>query len=159
MTRAFFGPPRVGPSRGGMQVTVHLVPVLDGRLVVFDVTANVARGRWLPWAVLDYQQNPYEAASLLADDWCDVPLDDLSLVDVLSLEAAGGGWELAVVFRAVLTTLPAGDSERHPIAIERGHSDAIGAFDPVDLERWVGEPTADASEANARLEPGPRLVF
>ena len=135
--RAFFGPPRDTPARGGLQVTVHLVPVLDGRLLAFDVLAQAARGRWLPWAVLEFGQNPYEAASTLADDWCAVALRDLGLVDVMSFETPASGWELAIVFRAVLAELPAGDAERMPFCFPVGAFDAIGAFDPVDLERWV----------------------
>lgn len=135
--RAFFGAPREGLARGGMHVTVHLVPLFEGRLVVFDVSAKAAHGRWLPWAVLEFGRNPYEAASLLADDWCDVPLADLSLADVMSFEVDGGGWELAIVFRAVLSAAPAGDGERRPVLFEAGHFDAIGPFDPVDLQRWM----------------------
>ncbi|MFN0147978.1 MAG: hypothetical protein ACKVT1_15855 [Dehalococcoidia bacterium] len=137
MPRAFFGPPRDTTESGGLHVSVYAVPVFDGRLVVFDVSASVARGRWLPWAVIDFQQNPYEAASLLIDDWCDVPLADLALADVMSLSVEGGGWELAIIFRAVLTALPEGDRERRPYLFEPGHYDAIGPFDPVDLQRWV----------------------
>ncbi len=141
--RAFFGPPHHAPAAGGLQVTVHLVPVLDGRLVAFDVTAAEARGRWLPWSVIDYAQNPYEAASILADDWCGVPLEDLALADVMSLPAPGDGWELALVFRAVLAAAPEGDTERRPHVYETGDFDAFGAFDPVDLQRWVeGSPPA-----------------
>jgi hypothetical protein len=154
--RAFFGAPRDGLAKGGLHVTVHLVPVFEGCLVVFDVTANAAHGRWLPWAVMEFGQNPYEAASLLADDWCDVPLADLSLADVMSIEVESGGWELAIVFRAELTALPAGDAERRPVAIEPGHFDAIGAFDPVDLERWV---TATSAGASSSQTSGAGLVF
>ena len=45
-------------------------------------------------------QSAEEAASELVDDWCDGALNDLSLVDVLSLEAFGEGWELAIILRA-----------------------------------------------------------
>jgi len=145
-SRAIFGSAVDIPEPGGLQVSVHLVPVFEGRLVVFDVSSAAATGRWLPWAVIDYGQNPYEAASLLADDWLDVALDDLSLGDVLSLEAPGGGWELAIVFRASMTAFPAASPYRTPVAIPPGHIDAIGAFDPVDIERWVG--------SGGRVEPG-----
>ena len=134
--RALFGPPKAAPASGGLQVACYLVPVFDGCLVVFDIHSKATSGRWLPWAVIDYGQNPYEAASLLADDWLNVPLDDLSLADVLSLENEAG-WELAIVFRAALPTLPPGDAERHTVRCEAGQFDAIAAFDPVDLERWV----------------------
>ena len=145
MARAFFGPPRDETGPGGLHVSVYVVPVYDRCLVVFDVSASVARGRWLPWAVIDFRQNPYEAASLLVDDWCDVPLDDLTLADVMSLSLDGGGWELAIIFRALLTALPEGDRERRPYAFAPGHFDAIGPFDPVDLQRWVEAGTADGA--------------
>ncbi len=146
--RAIFGKPRAEAAAGGLLVTVHLVPVFERSLVVFDVMSSAARGRWLPWAIIDFGQNPYEAASLLADDWCDVPLDDLSLVDVMSF-GAQGGWELAIVFRAALTAAPAGDAERVPFVFAPGHFDAIGNFDPADIERWVGRARDSSSSANA----------
>jgi hypothetical protein len=136
--RAFFGPPKREPSEGGLQVSVHLVPVHEGRLVAFDIRSGQVRGRWLPWAVIDFRQNPYEAAALLADDWLDGALDDLRIADVLSIDGPLGGWELAIVFRAELSALPAGDQSRAPYVFKPGQYDAIGAFDPVDLERWVG---------------------
>ena len=165
--RAFFGPPRHGPASGGLHVTVHLVPVHDGRLVVFDVLADAASGRFLPWAVADFGQNPYEAASLLADDWLDVPLRDLSLADVLSLEVPGGGWELAIVFRAECAAAPAGDAERQPVVYAPGVFDAFGAFDPLDIQRWVEagrggsmEPgTGAVQQSGEPAPPGPGLVF
>ena len=144
--RAFFGPARDAPVRGGLQVTIHLVPVRDGGLLAFDVSAQGAHGRWLPWAVLEFGQNPYEAASTLADDWCAVSLRDLALVDVMSIESEGGGWELAIVFRAVLAEMPAGDGERRPFLFALGAFDAIGAFDPVDLERWVRSASTSPGE-------------
>lgn len=160
MARAFFGPPREGPARGGLQVSVYLVPVYRGQLVVFDVTAPAARGRWLPWAVADFGQHPYEAAAMLADDWLDVPLDDLSLADVLSFDIAGGGWELAIVFRAELAAPPRPSQDRAPVFLAAGHLDAIGPFDPVDLERWLaaaggGKPAGGAGDA----PPPGGLVF
>lgn len=135
--RAFFGPPAATFVSGGTHITVYLIPVFDGGLVVFDVRAPQARGRWLPWDVLDFGANPYEAASALADGWCDVTLKDLSLVDVMSFPVEGGGWELAIIFRAELGALPPGDDVRTPYRFEPGRYDAIGPFDPVDLERWV----------------------
>lgn len=137
MSRAYFGAPRNAPSAGGMQVTVYVVPVYQSDLVVFEVHVKQARGRWLPWDVIDFGANPYEAASDLVDDWCDGALSDLSLVDVLSLEAFGEGWELAIIFRAELTAMPAGDATRNAVRVSAGSLDAIGAFDPVDLERWL----------------------
>lgn len=154
MARAFFGPPAGQPVSGGAQITLHLVPVLAGRLVIFEVTAREVRGRWLPWEVLEFGANPWAAAAALADDWCDVPLRDLSLADVLSLTPAGTGWELALVFRAELEALPAGDAERHPMLQAEGAFDAIGAFDPIDLERWVRMRPAEANDAASG-----RLVF
>jgi hypothetical protein len=144
--RAFFGPPRDAPAPGGLHVSVHIVPVYADCLVVFDVTSPSAHGRWLPWAIIDFGQNPYEAASLLVDDWCDASLDDLSLADVMSLEVPGGGWELAIIFRASLTSAPSGDHERVAVLTGKGHYDAIGAFDPVDIQRWV--ETSPATESS-----------
>lgn len=142
-SRAFFGRPQPGFSDGGTHITVYLVPVYDGRLVVFDVSAKEARGRWLPWNVLPFQENPYVAASELADEWCAGMVRDLRLADVMSFEMPGGGWELAIVFRADLTGEPPGDEVRTPFIFERGQFDAIGWFDPVDLQRWVGPAPAD----------------
>lgn len=156
--RAFFGPPEDGFVRGGAHLTVYLVPVVDGGLVVFDVEARQARGRWLPWDVLDFGQNPYEAASALADQWCNVPLRDLSLVDVMSLPVEGGGWELAIVFRGELVGVPPGDIHRKPVRFEPGQFDAIGQFDPVDIERWVGARSEVAAEPRDE-RPGGGLVF
>ena len=166
-TRAFFGPPRNGPVEGGLQVSVHLVPVWDGRLLIFDVDAAPVRGRWLPWAVIDYGQNPYEAASILADDWLGVALSDLSLADVLSIEGVAGGWELAIVFRAELAAPATGDAQRHPVLCERGAYDAIGSFDPIDLQRWVERGPADSvaaggtalAEETAPVPGSPGLLF
>lgn len=157
--RAFFGPPRASFTPGGAHVAVYLVPVFEGRLVVFDVSARPARGRWLPWDVLDFGQNPYEAASALADDWCAGAVSDLSLVDVMSFPFEGGGWELAIVFRAELTSLPEPDDVRAPYHFPAGQYDAIGSFDPVDLERWVGAAPATAREPEPPRESRSNLVF
>lgn len=155
--RAFFGPPRGEPTRGGAQVTISLVPVFEGRLVAFDVSAREARGRWLPWHVMEYGANPYESASELADDWLGGELADLSLADVLSLTLPDV-WELALVFRAQLVRLPPGDAERRPFVFAPGEFDAIGPFDPVDLRRWV--ETLRPASAGER-QPGQRgsLLF
>jgi hypothetical protein len=161
-SRAFFGPPQRGPTEGGLQVSVHLVPVHEGRLVAFDVRSAQLRGRWLPWAVIDFRQNPYEAAALLADDWFgDTALSDLRVADVLSLDGPLGGWEVAIVFRAELEAMPAGDPERMPYVYEAGAFDAIGAFDPVDLERWTSMPAAPvAATPPAEVTPPvPPAIF
>lgn len=134
---AYFGQPAEGFVRNGAHVSVYLVPVFEGALVVFDVTARAARGRWLPWDVLGFGANPYEAAATLADDWCGGAISDLRLVDAMSFPFEGQGWELAIVYRAELTQLPDADEARKPFRFEPGEFDAIGSFDPVDLERWV----------------------
>ena len=136
-SKAIFGRTEPTIVRGGAHVSVYLVPVFEGRLVAFDVTAQEARGRWLPWTVLDWGQNPYEAASGLTDQWCGGAVSDLSLADVLSLDVPGGGWELAIVFRAELIERPPSQSDRTPFLFEPGQYDAIAAFYPVDLQRWV----------------------
>jgi hypothetical protein len=151
--RAFFGPPSDSIVAGGTRITVYLVPVFEAGLVVFDVEAKEARGRWLPWDVLDFRQNPYEAAAALADQWCNVALDDLRLVDVMSFSTVEDGWELAITFRAELAQMPPGDDHRKPFRFEPGTYDAIGPFDPVDIERWVlAVPSVQAA-------PGAKLVF
>jgi hypothetical protein len=152
-SRAYFGLPQTGFVPGGTHITVYVVPVFEGRLVVFDVSAREARGRWLPWNVLPFQGNPYITASELVDEWCGGMVGDLRLVDVMSFEMPGGGWELAIVFRAALTAEPQGDDVRTPFIFEKGKFDAIGAFDPVDIERWVtgAEEQAPASDAGGLL--------
>jgi len=157
--RAFFGPPVAGFVTGGTHITVYLIPVFEGGLVVFDVRAKEARGRWLPWDVLDFGANPYEAASALADDWGDVALDDLSLVDVMSFPVEGGGWELAVVFRAELDAMPPGDDVRTPYRFEPGQYDAIGPFDPIDLERWVGARPSGRTRGGSPGDRSQGLLF
>ena len=151
MAQAYFGKPAKSFVPGGAHIAVYLVPVFDGRLVVFDVTAKAARGRWLPWDILDFSGNPYEAASALADQWCGGAVTDLALADAMSFPFGPEGWELALVFRAELKTLPAGDDARTPFVFERGQFDAIGNFDPVDLERWVGADTRAAAKATGLL--------
>lgn len=155
MSRAFFGPPRDGFVGGGAHVTIYLIPVLERRLVVFDVSAEQARGRWLPWAVMDFGQNPYEAASALADDWCQGAVSDLTLADVMSFPVQGGGWELAIIFRAELTAEPESDADRRPWRFPEGHYDAIGSFDLADLERWVTMQPASRDEEPQRAEASP----
>lgn len=140
--KAFFGPPVQGPAEGGAQLTVYLVPIYEGQLISFDVTAPVARGRWLPWDVLEFGENPYEAASELADMWCGVPATSLELADMMSFNPPGSLWELAIIFRCVLSEPARGDAQRHPYMFPRGQYDAIGLFDPVDLERWVRGATS-----------------
>ncbi len=140
---AYFGQPAEGFVRNGAHVSVYLVPVFEGALVVFDVTARAARGRWLPWDVLEFGANPYEAAATLADDWCGGAISDLRLADVMSFPFEGQGWELAIVYRAELTHLPGRDDARTPYRYQPGEFDAIGSFDPVDLQRWVGAGPAE----------------
>jgi hypothetical protein len=151
--QSFFGPPSEALVRGGTHITVYLIPVFKGRLLVFDVSVREARGRWLPWDVLEFGGNPYEAASALADDWCDGAVSDLALADVMSFPVDGGGWELAIIFRAELTALPSGDDVRTPFVFEPGAYDAIGNFDPVDLERWVRHAMEVAREPGAPRAP------
>ena len=154
MAHAYFGKPASGFVPGGAHVAVYLVPVFEGKLVVFDVAAQAARGRWLPWDVLEFGGIPYEAAASLADQWCDGAISDLSLADAMSFPFGTEGWELALVFRAELTALPTGDDARTPFAFELGQVDAIGNFDPVDLERWIRRGTESPGGTD-----GARLVF
>lgn len=151
MARAYFGSPRSGPSAGGLQVTVYVVPAFETDLVLFEVHLKQARGKWLPWDVIDFAANPYEAASGLVDDWCEGAMSDLALVDVLSLEGPGDGWELAIIFRAELTAMPAGDANRTPVRIPGDRLDAVASFDPVDLRRWLqhGTHTAESHQPPA----------
>ena len=158
MSSAFFGDPTPTIVAGGTYITVYLVPVFDGQLTVFDVAAHEARGRWLPWDVLEWGGNPYECASALADQWCAVGLTDLSLVDIMSVAGDRGAWELAIVFRAELSEPARGDDVRVPHRFARGEFDAIGSFDPVDLERWTGRRTAgEHPEPGGGQRPG--LLF
>ena len=153
MDKAFFGQPSHTFVPGGAHIAVYIVPVFEGRLVVFDVAASAARGRWLPWDVLEFGGNPYEAAATLADSWCDGAVSELVLADAMSFPFEGGGWELALIFRAELTSPPGGDEARRPIVVEAGTFDSIGNFDPVDLERWVvrAEGLKPASPATTDL--------
>ncbi len=155
---AFFGKPANGLVRGGAHISVYLVPVYQQRLVVFDVAATQARGRWLPWDVMEFGANPYETAAALVEEWCGGAISRLSLADVMSFPSEGGGWELAIVFRAELTDMPPGDDARSPFAFREGEFDAIGRFDPVDLERWL-LGGAEAAAQDTSLPDGPRLVF
>lgn len=158
---AYFGPPMQGFVPGGTHVTVYLVPVFEGRLTVFDVSAREARGRWLPWDVLDWGANPYETASALADQWCDVSVNDLRLVDVMSFPFEDGGWEIAIIFRAELPEPARGDDARVPHIYAAGQFDALGNFDPVDLERWVTGGSAGATTPVSPVTPSthPKLLF
>lgn len=155
MSQAYFGKPANTFVPGGAHVAIYVVPVFEGRLLIFDVQASAARGRWLPWDILEFGGNPYEAAATLVDQWCGGAVSDLALADVMSFPFAGGGWELAIVFRAELTEVPADDAARKPVLFELGEFDAIANFDPVDLERWVNRGVAPASgpakESRAQL--------
>ena len=56
------------------------------------------------------------------------------------------GLPFSLVFRAELTAIPAGDAARSTFVYDPGEFDAIGNFDPVDLERWAlrGLPAPEA---------------
>ncbi len=131
---------------GGVLLTVHVAPVLQGQLVAFLLEAPGPGGRWLPWTVLKQGANPYEIASTIIDEWCDGAMSDLRLVDVISREG-DDGWELAVVFRAELTALPRGE-RGEPRACESRDLATVRGFDAVDLERWLG---GGAEAGSARL--------
>ena len=141
---ATFGPPTSRPTAGGAHIAVHLVPVLEGAIVAFDVTAPEARGRWLPWDLLDYAGNPYETAAALADDWCGGDITDLRLVDALSFPEQAGSWELALIFRAELGAMPPADDARTPVALPADDPGPIWRFDPVDLTRWAASTRPSA---------------
>lgn len=134
---AYFGQPAETFVRDGAHIAIYLVPVFERGLVVFDVTAKAARGRWLPWDILEFGGNPYETAAALADEWCGGEISDLALVDAMSFPFEGSGWELAIIYRAELTRMPEVDEVRRPFRFDPGEYDAIATFDPVDLERWV----------------------
>ncbi|MXW25952.1 MAG: hypothetical protein F4Z77_06645 [Dehalococcoidia bacterium] len=136
----------------GVLLTVHVAPVLEGRIVAFVLEAGGPKGSWLPWTVLPQGGNPYEIASTIVDQWCDGAMSDLRLVDVISRES-DDGWELAVVFRAELTALPRGERGA-PRICEAPDLAAVQGFEAVDLERWL----------ESRAEVGPdgdssKLVF
>ncbi len=156
--RAFFGPPQPGAASGGARITLYLVPVLSGQLVAFDLRVSDGRGRWLPWTVMDFGASPYVTASELAEQWCQGAVSDLSLADVMSFETQGGGWELAIVFRAELTVEPRPPANGTVSLLPPGGLDAIGPFGPVDLKRWVGRRSPVVPPPG----PGPgeaRLLF
>ncbi len=139
---------------GGVLLTVHVAPVLEGRIVAFVLEAGGPKGRWLPWTVLPQGGNPYEFASTIVDEWCDGAMSDLRLVDVISRER-DDGWELAVVFRAELTALPRGERGA-PRICEAPDLATVQGFEAVDLERWLGS----GAEPGARAEgDGSKLVF
>jgi hypothetical protein len=145
--KAFFGKPQSTFVPGGAHVSVYLVPVYEGRLLVYDVAAKQARGRWLPWDVLPFGGNPYETAAELGDDWCSGAVTDLQLVDVMSFPVDREGWEIAIIFRAEVSVVEAA-AERTPYLYPAGEFDAIGNFDPVDLERWVTRAAGSAAPAD-----------
>ena len=137
----------------GVLLSVHIVPVLAGRVVAFVLEAPGPKGRWLPWTVLPQGSNPYEIASTIVDEWCDGAMSDLRLVDVISREG-DGGWELAIVFRAQLTDLPHGNRGA-PRVCEPQDLAGVQGFEAVDLERWLGG-AGDEAEAEG---DSPKLVF
>ncbi len=135
----------------GVLLSVHVVPVLEGRIVAFVLDSPGPQGRWLPWTVLTQGANPYEIASTIVDEWCDGAMSDLRLVDVISREGEDG-WELAIVFRAELTALP-GHERGAPRVCDAQDLAAVQGFDAVDLVRWLGD-AAPAAEGDS-----PKLVF
>ena len=139
----------------GVLLSVHVVPVLEGRIVAFVLDPPGPKGRWLPWTVLPQGSNPYEIASTVVDEWCDGAMSDLRLADVISREGEGG-WELAIVFRAELTALP-GHERGAPRVCDPQDLAAVQGFDAVDLERWLGGGAAATSPAEEA--EGGRLVF
>lgn len=159
MALSFFPPPAERFVSGGAHIAVYIVPVYQGSLVVFGVSAPEARGRWLPWTLLTFHGNPYEEAAALSDDWCDSAVTDLRLVDVISAASATGSWELAIVFRAELMAMPEGDRDRHPILLPAGEVEAVGLFDAVDLQRWVGDRPAAEAPAPPPDEGRTGLIF
>ncbi|MXX18539.1 MAG: hypothetical protein F4X03_13340 [Dehalococcoidia bacterium] len=139
---------------GGVLLSVHVVPVLEGRIVAFVLDPPGPKGRWLPWTVLEQGANPYEIASTIIDEWCDGAMSDLRLADVISREGEDG-WELAIVFRAELTALP-GHERGAPRICDAQDLAAVQGFEAVDLERWLGGGSAatPATEGDS-----PKLVF
>ena len=120
----------------GVLLSVHVVPVLEGRIVAFVLDPPGPKGRWLPWTVLEQGANPYEIASTIVDEWCDGAMSDLRLADVIS-RASDDGWELAIIFRAELTALPSHERGA-PHVCDAQDLAAVPGFEAVDLERWLG---------------------
>ena len=138
----------------GVLLSVHVVPVLEGRIVAFALEPPGPKGRWLPWTVLKQGANPYEIASTIVDEWCDGAMSDLRLADVISREG-DDGWELAIVFRAELTALP-GHERGAPHICDAPDLADVQGFDAVDLERWLGTGGAAATGPEG---DSPKLVF
>lgn len=136
----------------GVLLSVHVVPVLEGRIVAFVLEPPGPKGRWLPWTVLEQGANPYEIASTIIDEWCDGAMSDLRLADVIS-RAGDNGWELAIIFRAELTALP-GHERGAPHVCDMQDLAAVQGFEAVDLERWLGGGASPAMEGDS-----PKLVF
>lgn len=137
----------------GVLLSVHVVPVLEGRIVAFVLDPPGPKGRWLPWTVLEQGANPYEIASTIIDEWCDGAMSDLRLADVISREG-DTGWELAIIFRAELTALPSHERGAPHICDPQDLA-AVQGFEGVDLERWLGVGTAaPATEGDSQ-----ELVF
>lgn len=138
----------------GILLSVHVVPVLEGRIVAFVLDPPGPRGRWLPWTVLPQGANPYEIASTIVDEWCDGAMSDLRLADVISREG-DGGWELAIVFRAELTALP-GHERGAPRVCDPQDLAAVQDFEAIDLERWLGGGGAATPPTEG---DSPKLLF
>ncbi len=138
----------------GVLLSVHVAPVLEGRIVAFVLDPPGPKGRWLPWTVLPQGANPYEIASTIVDEWCEGAMSDLRLADVISRES-DDGWELAIVFRAELTALP-GHERGAPRVCDPQDLDAVQGFEAVDLERWQG---GGGAEGPATEGDSPKLVF
>jgi len=149
--RAMFGKPVGDLASGGALITTHVVPVFQGKLVIFDLESSAVSGRWLPWTTMEYGENPYVTASAIVDEWCQGAIKELRLVDVMSNQIDSGVWELAIVFRAELSASPLPTPERTPTSVAPREAGRVGHFDQVDLERWVGMPP-DAA-------PSEKLIF
>ena len=135
-------------------LTVHVVPVVHNKLLTFKVEALVAADRCLPWTLLDFGTNPYEAAAVLLEEWCDgADVLDLRLVDVISRTGQDDGWELAIIFRGELRAGPVAGIDREPLICEAGDIEPLNGFMVVDLERWL------VTESYAELRSSSRLVF
>ena len=141
---------------GGVLLTVHVAPVLQGQLVAFLLEAPGPGGRWLPLTVLKQGANPYEIASTIIDEWCDGAMSDLRLVDVISREG-DDGWELAVVFRGGAHGDAARGSGR-AARLRLAGPGGVHGFEAVDLERWLGMAAALAV-ATPPPSRRPQLVF